>query len=76
MFYLPKPTATGEGEASRYFFVISLDDPLRHGAQRHPHLVLQLDRREISVPLNVSDEDIRAGRFEGLGKESKVVEGA
>jgi structure-specific recognition protein 1 len=74
MFYLGKPSPTGD-EASKYYFVISLDDPLRHGSQRYAHLVMHLDRRHLSVPLNVSDEDIRAGRYGGLGRDSLVVEG-
>ena len=61
--------------ARRYYFVVSLDDPLRHGAQRHALLVMQLDRRHIVVPLNVSDEDIRAGKYEGIGKDSKEMVG-
>ena len=61
--------------ARRYYFVLSLDDPLRHGAQRHALLVMQLDRRHIAVPLNVSDEDIRAGKYEGIGKDSKEMVG-
>lgn len=58
-----------------YFLVIGLEDPLRHGSQRHAHLVLQLERKAVSVPLNIPDEDVRAGRYEGLGKESQTSEG-
>jgi structure-specific recognition protein 1 len=73
MFYLEKP-APG-AESNRFFFVISLDDPVRHGNQRHPHLVMQLEKKPLTVELNVSEEDLKAGRYEGLGKESKIIEG-
>lgn len=71
MFYLEKPTTVAGERSSRFFFVISLDDPIRHGAQRHPHLVMQLDRGsdDLVVPLRLSQEDIDAGRYEGLGKD-------
>lgn len=76
MFYLPRPPAGGSGsDVTRYMFVISLDDPLKIGAQRHPHLILQMDRQPASFPVNVSDEDIAAGKFDGLGASSKTVEG-
>lgn len=58
-----------------YFLVIGLEDPLRHGSQRHAHLVLQLERKPVTVPLNIPDEDVRAGRYEGLGKDSQTSEG-
>lgn len=70
--YLPLPnTASGSTweDAKRYALVITLDDPLRAGTQRHPHLVLQLDNeKEITVNLNVPEEDRKAGKYEGLGQ--------
>jgi hypothetical protein len=48
---------------------------VRHGAQRHPHLVMQLDRGavDLEVPLHVSDADVAAGKYEGLGSEGNTV---
>jgi structure-specific recognition protein 1 len=75
--YLPIPAPSGTwADATRYAIVISLDDPLRQGNQRHPHLVLQLDNKDITVPLNIPAEDIKAKRYEGLGSDgSDSVQG-
>ncbi|RYY32052.1 hypothetical protein EON62_05875, partial [archaeon] len=76
MFMLPKPSPTvAAGDETRFLLVISLDDPLRHGNQRHPHLIMQLDRVPYSTDLNISDADLRSGRYEGLVKDSKTVTG-
>ena len=70
MFYLERPTATVGEKPTRFAFVISLDDPVRHGAQRLPHLIMQLERRaagsEDELAVHVSAEDIAAGKYEGL----------
>ena len=59
----------------RFAFVISLDDPVRHGTQRHPHLVMQLEigpkGSDSSIPVHVSAEDIAAGKYEGLGADGR-----
>jgi structure-specific recognition protein 1 len=71
MFYLDRPSSVPGDKASRYALVISLDDPVRHGSQRHPHLVMHLDRgsSELVVPVHLSDEDRAAGKYEGLCKD-------
>ena len=58
MFYLDRPSGVTGDRSSRYALVISLDDPIRHGAQRHPHLVMQLERGA-----EVSEEAGRARRL-------------
>ena len=74
--YLPLPT-TARGstwaDATRYAIVISLDDPLRAGTQRHPHLVLQLNNTEIEVNLHIPDEDRKLNKYEGLGADGNTV---
>lgn len=71
MFYLPRPNpaARDERDISRYSFVISLDDPVRHGNQRHPHLVMHLERKHVEIPLRIPAEDVAAGKYEGLGAD-------
>ena len=53
--------------------MISLDDPVRHGAQRYPHLVMQLEigsaGGDSEIALHLSAEDIAAGKYEGLGAD-------
>lgn len=52
--YLPLPASSGTwADATRYAIVISLDDPLRQGNQRHPHLVLQLENREFEASIKI-----------------------
>jgi len=76
MTLLPLPTPTGSHvDATRYVIVISLDDPLRQGASRHAHLVLQVDRGPASLDLAVPAADVAAGRYEGLGAAGPVVAG-
>ncbi len=58
MYYLPRPTMKGQ-DAVRYNFVISLEEPLRQGQQRYPHLVMQLEVRAVEVPVNLSE--VRGG---------------
>ena len=70
---LPSPTAETYADATKYALVISLDDPLRMGAQRHPHLVLQLEGKQVDAPLHIPAEDIAAGRYEGLGAGGETV---
>jgi structure-specific recognition protein 1 len=66
--YLPLPASSGSYmDATRFALVISLIDPLRQGVQRHPHLVLQLDKKPVTVPLAIPEEDRAAGRYEGRG---------
>ncbi len=73
--YLPLPIATGTWrEAKRYVLVISLDDPLRQGASRHPHLVLQADDKQVALDLSIPPEDVEAGKYDGLGKEASTIE--
>ena len=69
--YLPVPTSSAADykTATRFAIVISLDDPLRQGGQRHAHLVLQLDKKEVEVELRIPEEDAKAGKYEGLGSD-------
>lgn len=68
--YLPLPSSSGTwADARRYAIVITLDDPIRQGNQRHPHLVLQLDKKHYEIALNIPEEDRKAGRYEGLDSE-------
>ena len=48
MFLLPKP------DMRHTFFVISLDDPIRQGQQRYPHLVMHLEMRGEEINLSKS----------------------
>jgi structure-specific recognition protein 1 len=63
MYYLPQPGSLKDEEgnpvAERFYFVISLDDPVRQGQQRYPHLVLLLDRDSFSCRLNQSPEQLK-----------------
>mmetsp|Transcript_36001 Transcript_36001/g.57606 ORF Transcript_36001/g.57606 Transcript_36001/m.57606 type:complete len:835 (+) Transcript_36001:284-2788(+) len=53
MFLLPKL------EGTAYAFVISLDDPIQQGQQRHRHLVLQLDVRDETIEVNLPKDVIK-----------------
>ena len=73
--YLPVPTSTNESweAAKKFAIVLSLDDPIRQGLQRHAHLVMNLNTSEFEVELRIPDEDIAAGKYEGLGKDGKKM---
>jgi structure-specific recognition protein 1 len=75
--YLPVPVSSNEGwkDAKKYAIVLSLDDPIRQGLQRHAHLVMNLDRVEYDVKLRIPAEDIAAGKYEGLGSNDKTAKG-
>jgi hypothetical protein len=50
LFLLPKP------DQRHYFFVISLDSPIKQGQTRYPHLVMQFPKEEhIEVSLNLPE---------------------
>jgi hypothetical protein len=55
MYFLPRPSHTA-GEVSRSAFVISLEEPIRHGQQRYAHLIAQLEakREDVTIPVNLS----------------------
>ncbi|GBG25109.1 FACT complex subunit SSRP1 [Hondaea fermentalgiana] len=53
MFLLPRP----EGQSD--CFVISLSDPLTQGKVRHRHLVMQLERRDEEIHLNMTKEELK-----------------
>ena len=71
MAYLPVPTGSsgGHAEATRFAIVVSLDDPVRQGLQRHPHLVMQLEKKAVTAALRIPEVDIKAGKYEGLGAD-------
>jgi len=72
--YLPVPVSAGETtwkDAKKYAIVLSLDDPIRQGLQRHAHLVMNLDKNEYEVPIRIPEEDVEAGKYEGLGKDGQ-----
>jgi structure-specific recognition protein 1 len=49
MFYLEVPPAQGMKEVTRVLLVISLDDPVRQGERRFPHLVLNIENVDFSL---------------------------
>ena len=51
MFYLRRPS---QGVA-RYNFVLSLNDPIRHGQQRYPHLVMQMEVKDVELTINMDE---------------------
>mmetsp|Transcript_11268 Transcript_11268/g.14700 ORF Transcript_11268/g.14700 Transcript_11268/m.14700 type:complete len:736 (+) Transcript_11268:97-2304(+) len=65
MFLLPKPNHTA--------LVISLDDPISQGAQRYPHLVMNLARRHDTLYLNLPREELKEKYNDQL---SETMEGA
>jgi structure-specific recognition protein 1 len=70
---LPSPTAESHLDATKFAIVISLDDPLRQGAQRHPHLVMQLESKQVDAALKIPAEDAAANRYEGLGAGGETI---
>eukprot|EP01138_Halocafeteria_seosinensis_P000006 gb/GECG01000006.1/.p1 GENE.gb/GECG01000006.1/~~gb/GECG01000006.1/.p1 ORF type:complete len:615 (+),score=134.52 gb/GECG01000006.1/:1-1845(+) len=67
VYYLPRPNPSST-EVERYNIVISLQDPVKYGQQRYPHLVMQLDNREYTCPLHIP-EDERKKHYPQLGEE-------
>ncbi len=67
--YLPKPNPM-RSDVDRFFIVISLDDPVKSGQQRHAHLVLQMDKTPHTCEIH-ADEKTRNEDFGGI---AKVVE--
>lgn len=63
MFYLPRPGAAKDEDGNplpdRFYFVISLQDPLRQGQQRYPHLVMNLTTDQFECRLNCTPERLR-----------------
>lgn len=51
MFLLPNVYATA--------FVISLDDPIQQGQQRYPHLVMNLQKHQDALTINLTKEEIK-----------------
>lgn len=67
MFYLPRPSQT-TADSTRVNIVISLDDPIRQGLQRYPHLVLQLDVVHAAIDVLASTE-ARTTKYGGIGSK-------
>ena len=65
--YLPKPNPL-KSEVDRFCIVISLDDPVKSGQQRHAHLVLQVDKAQHTCVIH-ADEKTRAADFGGIAAE-------
>jgi len=65
--YLPKPNPL-KAEVDRFCIVISLDDPVKSGQQRHAHLVLQVDNAPHTCTIH-ADEKARAADFGGIAAE-------
>ncbi len=60
MYFLPRPSHTS-GEVSRSAFVISLEEPIRHGQQRYAHLIAQLEAKREDVTIAVNLSKVRLG---------------
>jgi len=64
MFYLPRPgnlkDDDGQPVPDHYYFVISLQDPIRQGQQRYPHLVMNLETERFRCELNATPEELKA----------------
>lgn len=64
MYYLPKPGSLKDEDdkpvPDRFYFIISLHDPIRQGQQRYPHLVMLLPTDEFECRLNLSPEQLKA----------------
>lgn len=67
VYYLPKPNPSST-EVARYHIVISLQDPIKYGQQRYPHLVMQLDNKEYTCPIHIPEEE-RKKHYPQLGAE-------
>lgn len=52
LFLLPKP------DGQRVAFVISLDKPIRQGQQKFQHLVLDTNKLDATVKVNLTEEEI------------------
>lgn len=76
MYYLPRPSQT-TADSTRVNVVISLDDPIRQGQQRYPHLVMQLDVVHAAIDV-LASADARKSKYGNIpakveGELPKVV---
>jgi len=66
MYLLDKPELTqfvddkAEPDVKHKFFIISLDNAVRQGQQRYPHLVMQIDNEKGDLTMNMTEEQIEA----------------
>ena len=65
MYYLPRPSTVKNDDPVRYCFVISLEEPLRQGQQRYQHLVMQLEVRDVEIPVNLSEVSAWSSAYSG-----------
>ena len=57
MYFLPRP-ASSTSEITRSAFVISLEEPIRHGQQRYAHLIAQLEAKRDDVTFNINLSEV------------------